>query len=97
MNVLLSVSRKIEHFDLSQDGRFRNWLAQIARNAAIDQLRRRNKSAVGGSDFLRRMSEQPAAASEGKMFDTEARRQQFLWAADQVRHQVSQSTWQAFG
>jgi RNA polymerase sigma-70 factor, ECF subfamily len=95
-NVLLSVSRKIDRFDLSKDGRFRNWLAQIARNAAIDQLRRRNKSAVGGSDFMRQMSQQPTAATEMELFDTEARRQQFLWAADQVRHQVDQSTWQAF-
>ena len=96
--VLLLVSRKIRGFDLSRDGRFRGWLAQIARNAAVDLLRRRKLVAVGGSDFARRVADVPltAATDEASEFETEARRQQFRWAADQVRHLVNAKTWQAF-
>lgn len=96
--VLLIVSRKIQNFDLSRDGRFRGWLSRIARNATIDLLRRRNATAVGGSDFAKRLSEVPhsVAQDEGEEFEIEARRQQFRWAADQVRHLVSSKTWQAF-
>jgi len=96
--VLLIVSRKIHAFDISRDGRFRGWIARIARNAAVDLLRRRKTTAVGGSDFARRLSEVPNLVSQDERedFETEARRQQFRWAADQVRHQVSEKTWQAF-
>lgn len=96
--VLLIVSRKIDTFDMSRDGRFRGWLARIARNAAVDLLRRRKAPAIGGSEFVRRMAEVPHSAVEDDLyeFDIEARRQQFLWAADQVRHLVSAKNWQAF-
>ncbi len=96
--VLLLVSRKIQAFDVSRDGRFRGWLACIARNAAVDLLRRRKSPAVGGSDFTRRLSEVPNQISnrDSDEFETEARRQQFRWAADQVRHLVNAKTWQAF-
>ncbi len=57
--VLLLVSRKIQGFDLSRDGRFRGWLAQIARNATVDMLRRRKTLAVGGSDFAQRLADLP--------------------------------------
>jgi RNA polymerase sigma-70 factor (ECF subfamily) len=36
------------------------------------------------------------SSSELDRFDDEARRQQFRWAADQVRRQTNPSTWQAF-
>jgi RNA polymerase sigma-70 factor, ECF subfamily len=96
--VLLTVSRKIQAFDLSRDGRFRGWLARIARNAAVDLLRRRKATGVGGSDFVRRLSEVPNAndPNDCEDFEIEARRQQFRWAADQVRHLVNAKTWQAF-
>ena len=95
--VLLTVSRKIQAFDMTRDGRFRGWLARIARNATVDLLRRRKAPAIGGSDFVRRLSEVPNAVDQDELedFEIEARRQQFRWAADQVRHLVNTKTWQA--
>ena len=80
--VLLLVSRKIQGFDLSRDGRFRGWLARIARNATIDLLRRRKATTVGGSEFARRVADIPFASAndEAAEFEIEARRQQFRWA-----------------
>ncbi len=95
--VLLLVSRKIAAFEIGRDGRFRGWLACIARNAAVDLLRRRKTTGVGGSDFVRQLAELPLNTNDDAYaFDIEARRQQFRWAADQVRHVVSEQTWQAF-
>ena len=96
--VLLLVSRKIQGFDLGRDGRFRGWLARIARNATVDLLRRRKATTVGGSEFARRVADIPFASAndEAAEFEIEARRQQFRWAADQVRHLVNAKTWQAF-
>lgn len=96
-NVLLNVSRKIARFDLTKDGRFRSWLAQIARHAAIDQLRKRHQHGIGGSDFQLRLAQVAGPVHrEEELFELEARRQQFRWAAEQIRQQVSEATWQAF-
>ena len=96
--VLLLVSRKIHGFELTRDGRFRGWLARIARNSTVDLIRRRRVSVVGGSEFNRRVAEVPTLdeQDEREEFELEARRQQFRWAADQVRHLVNANTWQAF-
>ncbi len=94
-NVLVTVSRKIHLFDTGQKGRFRAWLATIAKHAAIDLIRQRTLTAVGGTDFMRKASEVPDNEIQ-QGFDIEARRQQFLWAAEQVRRQVHETTWSAF-
>ena len=96
--VLLTVSRKIHAFDITRDGRFRGWLARIARNAAVDLIRRRKAAAVGGSDFAKQISQVPNFVSQDdrEEFELEARRQQFRWAAEQVRNLVNAKTWQAF-
>lgn len=94
--VLLQVSRKICNFDIAQDGRFRGWLSCIARNIAIDQLRKRQRTFTTGSSFTNRLPHLVDSQDELSQFDYEARRQQFLWAANQVRRQVSPQAWQAF-
>ncbi len=96
--VLLMVSRKIHTFDLTRDGRFRGWLATIARNAAVDLIRRRKMPPIGGSAVTRLLAEVPClvAQDDREEFEIEARRQQFLWASEQVRTLVNAKTWQAF-
>ncbi len=99
--VLRPVCRKITSFDLHRDGRFRGWLGKLARHATIDLLRRRRETATGRSDVFRRLTGIPDKShdtdgQDSDHFDVEARRQQFRWAADQVRHVVSAKTWQAF-
>lgn len=95
--VLLTVSRKIHTFDLQRDGRFRGWLNRIARNTTIDALRRRSIKGVGGTDFLKLLDGVAVSAEQtDSLFDIEARREQFRWAAAQVQRRVKSEHWQAF-
>ena len=95
--VLMIVSRKVESFDTLANGRFRGWLSKLARHATIDQLRKRRDRSIGGSDVVRLLSAVPAIESDPtQAFQLEARRQQFHWAAEQVRQSSQPATWQAF-
>ncbi len=94
--VLLTVSKRIRDFDASGEGRFRSWLAIIARNATIDVLRT-NRTSCGDSRLQQQLQNLVASdASGADAFDLEARRQQFLWAAHNVRLSLAESTWLAF-
>lgn len=93
--VLLSVSRRIHLFEVDGRGTFRAWLATIARRATIDQLRKNRRrptvdlpeeSVLIGAN----------AGSDSQRFDSEVRREQFRWAAQQVQSSCEPSTWQAF-
>lgn len=94
--VLLAVSRQIHLFDVEGKGRFRAWLATLARNATIDQLRRNRRRAIGSLPSELTDPEQSMAADDSQRFDSAARREQFRWAAELVQEQVSHATWQAF-
>ena len=95
--VLLTVSRKVESFDTLANGRFRGWLSKLARNAAVDLLRKRRERPTGGSDIFRLLSVVPAFDLEpSQAFLQEARHQQFHWAAEQIRQSSQPMTWQAF-
>ncbi len=93
--VLLSVSRRIHLFDVEGRGTFRAWLATIARHATIDQLRknrRRPTVDLPGESLL----VSPNSLDDSQRFDSEARREQFRWAAQQVQSACAPQTWQAF-
>ena len=95
--VLLIVSRKVEAFDIQANGRFRGWLSKLARHATIDLLRKRRECPVGGSDFVRLLSNLPEVQPDAaRVFLAEARSQKFHWAAEQVRQSSQPTTWQAF-
>lgn len=95
--VLLTVSRKIHDFDLQRNGRFRGWLNTIARNTTIDAIRKRRIDGQGGTDFLMKLQGIPGVTpNEDYQFDFEARREQFRWAANQIRKTVSPNQWESF-
>ncbi len=98
--VLLTVAGAIERWNPDpQRGSFRGWLIRIARNLMINFLaKRRNRPLViGDTDFHRLLDEQPAPESgESHYFDQEYKRQTFLWAADRIRPEFQENTWQAF-
>jgi RNA polymerase sigma-70 factor (ECF subfamily) len=78
-------------------GRFRNWLKTVARNAALDILRKTNRlPVVGGVDDLAAMAstiEDAWAASQIERFlDYELLQE----AMTRVRKRVNDKTWQAF-
>ena len=100
--VLLAVSRRIQNFEFDGRGRFRAWLATIARNATIDVLRKNRRTpaslaeAPNQSESTAQRYEPVAGCGDSQVFDLEALRQQFRWAAEQIQPLVSPKTWQAF-
>jgi RNA polymerase sigma factor (sigma-70 family) len=98
--VFRAVSRAIDRYDPDPAlGSFRGWLFRIARNLMINLLaaRRVRPQATGDSDVQEFLERVPAPdGAETAFFDMEYRRGLFVWAADQVRDEFRQSTWQAF-
>lgn len=98
--VLIAVSRAVERWQPDAElGRFRDWLFRIARNLMINFMtRRHHQSIANGDSRIDELLDQHADSknSESAMFDLEYRREIFRWAAEQVRQQVKEATWQAF-
>lgn len=98
--VLLAVAGAIDRWNPDpKRGSFRGWLFRIARNLMINFLakRRSRPLTIGDTDFNRLLNEQPVAAcEESHYFDQEYKRQTFHWAAEQIRSEFRENTWQAF-
>ena len=98
--VFRSVAGAIDRFDPDPArGSFRSWLFRIARNLMINLLaaRRIRPQGSGDSDVREMLESVPAPdGAETAFFDVEYRRRIFLWAAEQIRDEFRQSTWQAF-
>lgn len=94
--VLLTVSRRINDFDTKHKGRFRSWLGTIARNATIDLLRKNQRHLAGKSDILNCLESEESLHEHSQLFDIEARREQFRWAAQKVQEGASEKSWDAF-
>jgi RNA polymerase sigma factor (sigma-70 family) len=98
--VFLVVASAIQRWDPDPEkGSFRGWLFRIARNLMINWLayRRRHPAGAGNSDMRQLLAEQPDPHSEDSaIFDREYKRQAFAWAAEQIRNQFREVTWQAF-
>ena len=101
--VFVAVASAIQRWDPNpQRGSFRGWLFRIARNLMINWLtyRRRHPTGAGNSDIRRLLAEQPDPhdldREDSAVFDREYKRQAFAWAAEQIRNEFRESTWQAF-
>lgn len=98
--VFRAVAGAIDRYDPDPArGSFRGWLFRIARNLMINLIaaRRVRPQATGDSDVQELLERVPAPdGAETAFFDLEYRRGLFVWAADQVRGEFRQSTWQAF-
>ncbi len=98
--VLAAVAKDIEQW--KPDGAkesFRRWLFQIARNRVIKFLvkERRGLIVKGGTDTLRVLDALPDSnASLSAEFEKEYRQQLLLCAAEQIRGEFRETTWQAF-
>jgi RNA polymerase sigma-70 factor (ECF subfamily) len=79
-------------------GSFRGWLFRIARNLAVNHLVRQGRQPRGSGDPAvgDLLAAQPAPDEESALFETEYRRQLLSWAAEQVRDEFTELTWQAF-
>jgi RNA polymerase sigma factor (sigma-70 family) len=98
--VFVAVASAIERWDPDPElGSFRGWLFRISRNLMINWLtyRRRHPCCDGNSDIHRLLNEQPdPRQEESAVFDQEYRRQAFTWAAEEIRGEFAEATWQAF-
>lgn len=97
---MLAVARAVEGWVPDPErGRFRDWLQRIARNLMINFLMRRKHQVWGSGDsaMQRRLeAECDPDAAVSQMFEVEYRREMFCCAAEQVRGDVKENTWQAF-
>jgi RNA polymerase sigma-70 factor, ECF subfamily len=97
--VLVAVGRSIGHGDFDPSkGRFRSWLATIAQNAILNALTRRPRdAAIGGSTIQALLADQPQRdPSIEEHLGREHRRSLFRWAAQRVRPEFRNGTWEAF-
>lgn len=93
--VLRSVSKAAGRLEYDPGrGSFRSWLFAVTRNKLLD-FRRRRLPAVGGSSAQELLDQQPAREEEDE-WDREFRRRVFAIAAEQVRVEFEDGTWQAF-
>jgi RNA polymerase sigma-70 factor (ECF subfamily) len=97
--VFRAVSGAIQAFQYDRGrGSFRGWLYTIARNK-LNDFRARQTSAFpgnGGADVQTLLEEQPARDEEETVWQRDYEQRLFAWAADQVRGEFHESTWQAF-
>lgn len=98
--VLLAVAGAIDRWDANPArGSFRGWLSTITRNLVVNFLIRqsRHPRGSGDSDVKQWIENQPAPDCDASaLFDLERKRQICRWAAEQVRGEFREATWQAF-
>ena len=97
--VVISVRKSIGDWeDDPSRGRFRSWLARIARNAIINALTRRPPdAAMGGTSVLELLEGQPEPdRGTRENLDREYCRSLFRWAAQRIRGEFRDGTWDAF-
>jgi RNA polymerase sigma-70 factor (ECF subfamily) len=98
-DVLAAVAKSVETW-LNRDDRgpFRAWLLRIAKNHTMNALTRHKyrPTGTGDSSMAQWLAQQPSSNGDASQFDLEYRRELFHWAAERVREEVTDRTWQAF-
>jgi RNA polymerase sigma-70 factor (ECF subfamily) len=99
-DVFRAVASAVERWDPDPArGRFRGWLFAITRNLLVKFLarERRQPRGTGRTSVQELLEAQPAGDPEAEAeFTREFQRRAFHWAAEQVRPEFTESTWQAF-
>lgn len=99
-DVMCEVAKSIAKFDYDPKlGRFRSWLYKVAKRT-MTRVRRKQAPeprGVGDTESLQFLA---AVADENNeletLWDQEYQRQLIHWAANQIKNQFQESTWQAF-
>jgi RNA polymerase sigma-70 factor (ECF subfamily) len=102
--VVLAVTQAVDRWKPDgRDASFRRWLFGIARKSALKFIERGATSrgparrGVGGTDMLDLLKNLPEPEHRTvTVFDDEYRNEIFDWAAERVRDEFRESTWQAF-
>lgn len=99
-DVLSTVSKHMNRFDYDdRKGTFRGWLFTITRNKIInaaEKAKRKKANATGGTEVGLLLANQPARGGDEAEFQRQCDWQLFLQAADRVRVDFRESTWNAF-
>jgi RNA polymerase sigma-70 factor (ECF subfamily) len=79
-------------------GSFCSWLFTVAHHKLYDLLarQRRELRGSGDSEVQELLAEHPASQEDKSVWDQEYEQRLFNWAAEQVRDEFHDSTWQAF-
>lgn len=98
--VLRSVAGAVKRLDYDpQRGTFRAWLYTVTRNTLNTFLARRRREAQGSGDTAMQaiLENQPAAGEDlTARWQRDYERRVFAWAAERVRAESEETTWQAF-
>lgn len=96
--VFASIARSLDRWQAEDDGPpFRAWLTTIARNAVNTALSRRRPDQGSGATSVAEVLEHlPAAQPTDAELLVEARREIVRWAAEQIRSEFSELTWEIF-
>jgi len=98
-DVLRAVAASAKHFDYDPSrGSFCGWLFTLAHHRLRDFLARQQRQQQGSGDSAVQaiLEAQISPADERLLWDQEYEQGLFTWAAERVRGQVQESTWQAF-
>ena len=95
--VLRTIATRNSAYDADR-GTFRGWLYTVTRNRIRDFIdgKHARQRGDGGTDALILLNEQPAAEDDGERWDRDYEQRIFNLAAEQVRGEFAESTWQAF-
>jgi RNA polymerase sigma factor (sigma-70 family) len=96
-DVMRNVAAALPDLRIRPDGGFRKWLFTATRNRLTDHFRsaKQRDRGAGDSVALAKLAEIPAAVSEPD-WDREYERHVLNWAAERVRTEFREATWQAF-
>ena len=96
--VLMSIARAVERRPHDpQRARFRTWLSRVAENAILNAITRaKPDKGSGRTDMVDLLAQHKASAEDSALLERERRQQAFLWAADRIRPEFSEQTWDAF-
>jgi RNA polymerase sigma-70 factor (ECF subfamily) len=97
--VLQSIARAIPGFFYDRSkGSFRGWLFTITRNHFFKTLekKRRLPTATGDTSFQDVLAQQQDETDDERIWNLEHQRQLFHWAAEKVRADFKDTTWNAF-
>ncbi|HMC88034.1 MAG TPA: sigma-70 family RNA polymerase sigma factor [Gemmataceae bacterium] len=98
-DVLRSVASAVGRLDYDpRRGSFRSWLYTVTRNKLYSFLdgQRRHPRGSGDSRAQQLLEEQVGPDDSAAAWDQEYQRRLFAWAAERVRGEFQESTWQAF-
>ena len=102
--VILAVTQAVHRWQSDgQQASFRRWLFTIARKLALKSVQQGRpargpaRDGVGGSEMLELLNTLPEPEQRtAATFEDEYRNEVFRWAADRIRGEFRDTTWQAF-